>query len=226
MGTERETLAEAVGLLKETSIVRLFSRLKEGEPFAILTPYRYGERSWARNRELYHELGRCLSELGLSHVQAVGPWTYTDDKTGEEKKIIEPNFVIYGIGEREAEVLAQQYDQDGFVWGIIGEGVWVIDNLAEGGYRKIYLGDQPTSRVINDGYTQLRTHKFTFRGSESIKCEGLIYKPDNQITAMGWDSLLEKALRASYGSKVDQALEVLRGEGSLQEAVAVLLSKG
>jgi len=225
VGTEREQLARAIGLLKETSIVRLFSRLGEGDPFAILTPYRYGERSWTRNRELYHELGSRLSQLGLSHVQAVGPWAYTDQETGEEKTIIEPNFVVYGINEVEAETLARDYDQDGFIWGTIGEGVWLIQGLSTGGYEKVYLGDQPTTQVINDGYTQLRTHKFTFKGSESLECKGLIYQPDNQPTSITWNNLIEESLQALYNERADQALKMLREGRSVKEAVTVLLGE-
>lgn len=137
-GTNRNVLAES-------SIGRILTHIRDGQPFIQLTASRRGlPRQEVRRRN--NEIVRDLRKHGLASIRTMGGWDEEDAKTKERTTVVEDSLFIplndhtTLTGDdlmRIGQNVGQKYEQDAIVYGD-GQDIFLLDFRASDGQGDLY----------------------------------------------------------------------------------------
>jgi len=225
--------------LTEASINRIFSHIKGGESFALITNFVMFTRSkehvqypcvkaWGAkhetelehiNRANLKKLKAEVESMGYGYIRVQGRY-----EMGDEAKTLvsEPSLFIIGITAKEAKKLGNKYCQESVLWGKAGEGTFLL--FGNGSKDKISDNVSPTD--FKYGWSEWKKRKFSFQPPKDVTEAALIYEVnswgDNYKFMKSVDEILHKRYSASL---VEQALDYIIEGGDVTAAVELMRSK-
>lgn len=147
-------------VLEESSIGRILTHIRDGQPFIQLTASRRDlPRHEVRRRN--NEIVRDLRKHGLAPIRTMGGWDEEDAQTKERTTVVEDSLFVPLNGNATltgddlmqiGQTVGKRYEQDAIVYGD-GQDIFLLDFRASDGQGDLYqIGT----------YDALDTHKMPY----------------------------------------------------------------
>jgi hypothetical protein len=144
-----------------SSMSRIFRQFADGGSFAAITAFT-GSGDVEENMPYLVNLGKDLNLLGLGFIPVKG---YFNDRN-LNKIYDEPSFWVPNISLQQADILANKYNQDSYIWGENGVfGLYYTGNLVPATTGDKFSVDFDAE--LDDAYSEYKKRKFRLTNEQS-----------------------------------------------------------